>query len=339
LTALALTLGACGASPGPGETRLAKPGPPLAARYPAAEFVVGQGTSESGPRAAEAEARRAVAEQLASTLRSHFSADVRETDGRNTASVQSRVEVEAAFDRAELIAVDARDTHCAGPRCTAFATLRRDAAMAALAPEYAAASADLRAACAPAEALADPVSLTRALRRADAAFDTLARRGRVLAAIQGSPYAPLVEDRACLETLRARARQSAHETPVLVDVSAVDDADARTRLGAGLAAGLAALGVRAGAGERCDTGLRLAVSGRLSCGPGPFGPQCALPLSAALHTCAGAPLADVPLGPPASGAHPRGEDQARAALYDRLTPAALQSALKAALADTLPVAP
>jgi hypothetical protein len=247
------------------------------------------------------------------------------------------------FDRAELIRVDPRDTQCTGQRCTAVATLNRDAAAAALKPDYDTARADLRAACAPAESpaepLADPVALTRALRRADAQFPAVARRGRVLAAVQGSPYAPLAEDRACLDTLRARARQSARETPVLVDVSAVDDADARTRLGAGLAAGLAALGLRAATGDRCDAGLRLAVSGRLSCGSGPFGPQCALPLTAALHTCAGAPLADVPLGPPASGAHPRGEDKARAALYDLLTPAALQGPLKAALADTLPVGP
>jgi hypothetical protein len=337
-----LALCACGGSREPGKAQAAKSVAPVAARYPAAEFVVGQGASESGPRVAEAEARRAVAEQLASTLRSRFSADLREVDGQSTASVQSRVEVEAAFDRAELIRVDPRDTRCEGQHCTAVATLRRDEAAAALKPDYDAARTDVRAACAAEVATAspdDPVRLTRALRRAEAGFPTLARRGRVLAAVLGSPYAPLVEDRACLEALRGRVQTSARETPVWVDVTGVDDAEARARLGVGLAAGLAALGLRAATGERCDAGLRLAVSGRLSCAAGPLGPQCALPLAAALRSCAGAALADVPLGPPASGVHPRAEDRARAALYDQLTPAALQTTLRAALADTLPVSP
>jgi hypothetical protein len=342
ISMLALALCACGGSREPGKAQAAKSVAPVAARYPAAEFVVGQGASESGPRVAEAEARRAVAEQLASTLRSRFSADMREVDGQSTASVQSRVEVEAAFDRAELIRVDPRDTRCEGRHCTAVATLRRDEAAAALKPDYDAARTDVRAACAPEAPTAspdDPVRLTRALRRAEAGFPTLARRGRVLAAVLGSPYAPLAEDRACLEALRGRVQTSARETPVWVDVTGVDDAEARARLGVGLAAGLAALGLRAATGERCDAGLRLAVSGRLSCAAGPLGPQCALPLAAALRSCAGAALADVPLGPPASGVHPRAEDRARAALYDQLTPAALQTTLRAALADTLPVSP
>lgn len=335
---LALALWGCGAIPG----APAKPVTPIAAWYPAADFVVGQGASESGPQAAEAEARRAVAEQLASTMRSRFSADVREDDGQNSTSVRSRVEVVAAFDRAELIRVDPRDTRCEGRRCTAVATLNRDAAAAALKPEYDAARVDVRASCAPTEPPSespdDPVRLTRALRRAGAAIPTLARRGRVLAAVLGSPYVPLAEDRACLDALRARVRQSARETPVVVDVTGVDDAEARTRLSAALVSALAALGLRVATGERCDAGLRLSVSGRLSCAPGPLGPQCALPLNAALQSCAGVALADVPLGPPAAGVHPRAEDRARAALYEQLTPAALQTTLKSALAGTLPVA-
>ena len=79
--------------------------PAVAPHHSAARYVIGHGESTQGAAAAEAEARRDVAAQVASALDASLTVEEHEAGGQGAADVRSRIRTETTFERAELIEV------------------------------------------------------------------------------------------------------------------------------------------------------------------------------------------------------------------------------------------
>ncbi|MCA9541171.1 MAG: hypothetical protein KC620_19860 [Myxococcales bacterium] len=335
--ALCLLLTACGAAPDP-----------FAARYPTARYLVAEGTGAT-PEAAAASARARIAEQIAAKLHSVLEVESQGGD-QATERTRQRIEVEARFERAELIRIPPEAAMCDPTGCRARAVLARQAAADALGADYDRAAVPFRQAAAAAEtaaalALADvgrtetTLVFTRELRAAEAAFHALPGPAWRLRAVTDRPHAPFLADRQRALALEARRGQVLRSVAVSVDPLPKMDAALAEVTTAALLGALHALGVEARIDATC-AGLALTPRAEVTCDRNGIGARCALHLDARLQRCADpAPLAHINFAAAGLvGVDPRSEDAARRRLAERIVPAALAGPLAEALRATLPLA-
>ncbi len=313
--------------------------PAVAPHHSAARYVIGHGESTQGAAAAEAEARRDVAAQVASALDASLTVEEHEAGGQGAADVRSRIRTETTFERAELIEVPPAETLCDGAHCRAVALLPREKAVETLAVDYQTAHEPFARACG-AEADPDVAIFTRALRQAETAYPALEKRGREIEVVSQGPYAPLRADRAAMSRLRAAQEARLRALDVTVLPPETVEPALTGPVSEALVSGFAHLGLPAHPGAACTGGLSFAPRAAVTCGPGQLGPRCEMALAGVLRDCLhAATLAEIDLrGAGLVGIHPRSDADARQNVLKRLGGDGVPQALGAALRDVLPVA-
>ncbi len=320
--------------------------------YPPSSYLTAVGQSGRSMAEAEARARAAVAEQIRSEIRSvaaSFEQELRVGSAvGSSGAVSLRVEVRSEFSRAELLRVDPKLSARHDGQYLAFAYGSRRELSAALGEAYETAAVPFRRAVAEAERAPELLAFVAAYRTALRTHP--GPLGLELAAVAGGSPAAVKLD---LERLRALLElRSARLAAVQVAVQVAARADGRAGEGDAsppeasghleglLARALVRLGVVASPGA-CAAGLALTVEASPRCGQGSFGHRCQLGLLADLRPCGGAtPWARADLSDPSfAGASPRGQDDARAKMWNKVSEESLAARLGVGLGAALPLEP
>ena len=314
----------------------------LETRYPASRFIRGVGQSDVGRREAELDARRVVAEQISSEIRSHLQVTNESVGGVETARVRASVEASADFAYGELIEIIDRATICVGARCEALAVLERGRATDALEALYAAERPSFVAAADAALSATELAEFTRSFRVAGESFDRLAPLARQIAVIARAPFPPHIEDRVRSEALLAERARRLGDVRITLILTSVEPAPLRETLSAAFSAAFGALGLQARPGATCESGLAFEPTASMKCGLGMLGPSCELAMTGRLKRCpaAGAEgglsdldFADLKL----RGVHPSTEAEARARLLGKIGSAPLADRLREGLKPVVPI--
>jgi hypothetical protein len=236
-------------------------------RFPPAAFLtaVGYGRDRQG---SELDAKKRIAEALASTVQSECRLEQRAGPAGERDSAECSTRVAARFEQANLIDVDASLTQSAGEEWRAFAYLDRRKAEASLAQEQAAPLAQLLALWA---------------KGADCAAERLlpeVRRGLLLRRSLVGGTAD--EARVAAEEQAAAARRA--ERGARAEVALLASGALGAQLARAVHERLGSLKVREGDGQ-CALGLRLALSAEESRRVVELGQLCELALTATATAC------------------------------------------------------
>lgn len=367
----ALALASCAASaptpPGghpPGRMPAAPPPPPPPAPRPAfldnpalhpayggERYLKAVGLSAAGRAEAEMAAKKGVAEQVRSSLRAVTTDRMEEIrrGGSETvvAEYRSLITTETAFDRAELIRIDAAASWKDGSAFYAFAYLDRAALAEALEPEYARDAAAFSALARNAERAlegGDPMGFIEGYRAAAEAFAGLEEKARVLSVAAGGPYAPHREEQGLFISLIDRQLALKSGLRFVVSLRGPESQLGRERLKAMFQGFFRQAGYRAVICESCQCGGPLEypfrVEAREVFREGVLGPVCALSLTAKVVLCGSEQtLLQMDLtSPRMKGAHTSDRQVALRKLYDGLPREEIYRAFEAGMRARFPAA-
>lgn len=311
-------------------------------RFPDSQFIVAEGASAESFAQAEAAARAEVSarvqSELSSVLTTITGAVSRDGQVSDYQRLLSEVTMKTSFAHAEMIQTDPAARRQVGGQFLGAAVLSRAEAATALARDYEVAAIDFRSAAAKLGAGGgDLPAWVATLRRAEAGFTRLSAAALALQAVTRREHAAYAADLALYEA--AERERAARLSAVQLGLEVADGAQDAGRLAAAIGGALARLGLTATPG--CPAGgyaLRLAPAVHWESGP--FGPFCRLSLPGELVACDGErSVARVAVDSrELIGTHPRGREQALAALYERVDTARLVPLLRRELAPSLPVA-
>jgi len=298
-------------------------------RFPEAEFLTAARSSTAGPDEAAAAARAAVAAQIRSSITSEFaSIESQRIAGDNVRNEATRVRSvlqRATFDRAELIRIVERRR--SGGTFYALAALDRAEASQALAADYEASAAPLRALIDEALAHAtDARAFTAAWTRARPLARTVASAGAALAVIAGQRPDTLDADLGRLAALEAERSRLLQASAVRLLARGGPAAEAAGVVGRALTS----LGLPLVAADEKRRALDLQLDVEESF-PRGVGICCAWRLSLRVDG------ASRPLGVEPMACDLRDRNVAREALLRELGPETLAAPLRAALGSVLPV--
>ena len=330
-------LTACGAA--------APPPPDPAARFSESRYIVAKGWSDQGPRAAEADARAKVAEQIRSQLRSTLTVETSENSagaGSSSARIHSEVEAKTDFAHGELIETVPDGTRCEGERCSAIAVLERTRLVERLDARYAVERGGFDAAATAAEGpdAEEPGHFARNYRAAARSFGELRAIAREIRVVARRNHEPYEADRTRFEVLAATRARRLAETKVTLLLAGIEPAELREPLSQAFAGAFGALGVHAAPGEICDDGLAFEPTASMACTLGHLGPSCRLALTGRMRRCdtGRAALGDIDFSAVnLRGVHPSGEPQARRRLIEKIGSEAFVEPLRAGLRPVLPL--
>jgi len=311
--------------------------------FPPERFLTGVGRSAASAQAAEADARRVIAEQIRLELQSVFESEQREQsrDGETLSTTDTRaaLRAETRFSRAELIRVEQSLGARHEGEFYAFAYASLDELQRTLSDDYARAAHPFQDTVAAAAAAPDLPSYATAYREARAGYDQLTRAARELRAVTRRPHPAYAEDTARYRTLVQGRQARLAETRIRTEiVSEGELGDAAVRLDGLLTQALNDLGVTAESGA-CADGLALRLTARAQCGRASLGQRCTLALKADLRPC-GADRAWTQAdlsSPDFKGISPRSQAEAKAAMWSAVTREALATQLRAGLSAALPL--
>jgi hypothetical protein len=182
------------------------------------------------------------------------------------------------------------------------------------------------------------MAFTTAFRDAERLFPRLAENGAAMQVIQGAASPEHQRDQDLFGQIQAARGRMLGEARLTVIAQHVDPPELHDRLENALVTALGELGVTAGTGSSCQSGMVFSTTATLECHAGHFGPVCITRANALLRDCATErEIAPVELGEVSRGAHPRSQESAAADALRKITPAVLLPALRQQLSAILPV--
>lgn len=306
------------------------------------QMLVGVGESCEGRTAAEMAARAQVAGQVESSLRKVVEVVIESGDRGEWERVLSRNREEIRFGHGEWIAVrrvdgpDRRGCH------RAVAVLDRGDGVRLLGEEYRGQSAAFRAEAARAKAHREDLEgFAPPFREAQRHFSELARQAMRIAAVDprhGLP-AEFQEDQATWEDLMGIQQGLLGSLRVVVVPDRMDPLEVQEAVLGTVQGALARLGLVARVAGTCDGDLGVFVRAAMGCRWGSLGWNCQVQGRIALRGCrkADLPRGEFDLGTLGRGGHPSQEDVARRGSLQRMTPEAVEKAIRAAVGEVLPL--
>ena len=332
LCAFATLSGCGGAAPGPDMEA-------LKGRYSERTYIVGHG---SGPTEAEAkaDARSQVANQISASLKADLQVTTSESSGDTDVKVSRFIQETSDFDRAEMIKVVRKASHCAEGQCTAMAVLSRGDYLDTLAEDYADQRPNFTEAATAAERGGEDITrFTRNFRAAMNAYSPLARIARRAKVVAGGGIDGMEADDRRARSLVAMRASKLGALKITINAGGLANAKVEAALEQRLISAMSQLGLSAASGAKCSEGLSLVLSGAIDCAQGTLGSRCSLPLTARLAECdSGTEIAPLDFRAlKLKGAHPKRMDLALAALIDKAGKAQLVDPLKQQLHAVLPL--
>jgi hypothetical protein len=309
-------------------------------QFPHARFITGVGLSTAGADNADQRAQANVSEQISAQLQSETSSFQQYTSksGETSEAVQSRVSVRSSFDRADLIHVVDRARQ--GDTWYAYAALDRSAAAREMASAASGDLARFRSAAenaSRARAEGDSGVFNTAVHEATLVRPRLDSNFIVRRALTGRP-APeepaYVGDRNTMLALIESAR--AHQVVGVVLKNAGNG-----HLGDFTVNAVKHLGLRPDTAS-CDRrdkrdatdATELDVAPEENCSEGSLGERCEVQVHMVALACSGGTSGEGTVQM-VRGVHPSDRDKARKSAWDKVTPQAIEAAVRDALKSAL----
>lgn len=305
-------------------------------------MLVGVGESCEGRAAAEMAARAQVAAQIESTLRQVVEVEIASGDRGDWERVLSRGRQEVRFGHGEWIQVrqvegpDRRGCH------RAVAVMDRADGTRLLREEYRGMAAAFRAEAARAAVQrGDLAGFTSPFREAGRQFEELARQAMRIAAVDPGRQLPAEfrEDRETWEGLVVMQQALLQSLRVAVVAGRIDPPEAREAVLGAVQAALGRLGLVARVAGSCDGDLGVFVEAVTECRWASLGWQCEVRGGIRIRGCqrGDLPRGEFDLGRLAQAAHPSREDVARREVLRRLGSEAMETAIREAIGEVLPL--